>query len=526
MWLSQAGYRSEYIGKFLNGYSRELYQDSPKGWDHVDALIDPWMYNFNTPVFSANGETPVLYRGYHQTDVIRAKAISRLQYLTESQDKPFYLTIAPVSPHVQIAGLLPVPLARHVNTHKNLTAPQGKAFNPEQDLTDGKPSWLKNLDRLNDTQIDRIDLHYRRRIQALLGVDEIVHDVVEFLETKDLLDNTYIVFSSDNGFHLGQHRVTAGKTLPYIADTNVPFIVRGPNVPHGKTSKLPGAHLDLAPTFLDIACVDKSDLPVFLDGRSLLEDWHHPHNSTGLNHTGLINIEFWGQSVVEAPTQKGNPNNSYKALRAVGEKSSWLFTKWCTGETELYNTLDDPSEVINLAYKANNPNKYTQRLIHRLNALLLVTKSCERDNCRNPWTVLQSSHEDDYPESGEIFSSLETAMQKKYDSFFAGLPNVNFKECLKVQVADNEEPFLPPSSRSLGNASRKHIDYYTTPSKPAQKGVSPNKVNQGTKSQRNTTLAEMLKTARNLTSLELGTTSSLSVDDDESRSDKLLSLGS
>ncbi|KAH6989075.1 arylsulfatase [Ilyonectria sp. MPI-CAGE-AT-0026] len=507
MWLSGAGYRTEYIGKFLNGYSRELYQDNPKGWDFVDALIDPWMYNFNTPVFTQNGEMPILYRGYHQTDVIRAKAISRLEYLTESQDKPFYLTIAPVSPHLQIGGGgLPVPLARHANAHPGLEAPKDKNFNPAQNYTDGKPSWLKHLDHLNETQIARIDLHYRRRIQALMGVDEIVHDVVEFLETKGVLDNTYIIFSSDNGYHLGQHRVGAGKTLPYLADTNVPFIVRGPNVPHGETSRLPGTHLDLAPTFLDIACVDQTDLPVFLDGRSLLGDWHSPQSSTGSGHQDLINIEFWGHSVVELPTQKGSMNNSYKALRVVGENSAYLFTRWCTGETELYNTLDDPFELNNLAYEPNNPSEDTKRLIHRLNALLLVTKSCERDNCRNPWTVLQSSLEsyDDYPESGEIFASLEMAMDEKYDSFFSSLPSVQFKQCLEVQVRDNEEPFLPESSRSLGNTSRRHIDYYKSPATRANKMVPRNKINQGTKSQRNTTIEEMMKTARNLTLDELG----------------------
>ncbi|KAH7171229.1 arylsulfatase [Dactylonectria macrodidyma] len=520
MWLGEAGYRTEYIGKFLNGYSRELYEESPKGWDVVDALIDPWMYQFNTPIFSSNGETPILYRGYHQTDVIRAKAISRLQNLTEKQNQPFYLTIAPVAPHLQIGGGgLPVPLARHMDTHEDLKAPQNKAFNPDQNSTNAKPSWLKNLASLNETQIERINLHYRRRIQALMGVDEIVHDVVQFLETTNLLNNTYIVFSSDNGYHLGQHRIGAGKTLPYIADTNVPFIVRGPGVPQGEISRLPGTHLDLAPTFLDIACVDKEDLPVFLDGRSLLQDWYHPHNSTGSEHRDLINIEFWGHSVVEAPGQRGDGNNSYKALRVVGEDSAWLFTRWCTGETELYNTLTDPFEVDNLAHKLNSPSNHTRRLIHRLNALLLVTKSCERDHCRNPWTVLQSSHESDSdaPESGEIFYSLKTAMAEKYDPFFSSLPDVHFKECLKVQVAGNEEPFLPSSSRSLGGDYREHIDYYESPSKPAQKGVSPNEKNQGAEDQRNTTLAEMMKTARELTVEELGS-SNMSLNEEESNS--------
>ncbi|KAH6876574.1 arylsulfatase [Thelonectria olida] len=509
VWLGNAGYRTEcksHIGKFLNGYNRALYQDYPKGWSRVDALVDPYVYEFNTPVFSKDGETPILYHGYHQTDVLRAKAISRLQYLTEGQDLPFYLTIAPVAPHLQISSGLPVPLARHNESYTDLTAPQDKSFNPNQSYTDQKPSWLKDLTELTSTQITRINLHYRRRIQALQGIDEIVHDIVELLDEKGVLNNTYIIFSSDNGYHLGQHRVGAGKTLPYIADTNVPFIVRGPNVPHNKTSRLPGAHLDLAPTFLDIACVDSSDLPVFLDGRSLLDDWHNPDNSTGSSHRDIIHTEFWGPSVAELPSQSSNANNSYKALRIVGESSGYMYTKWCTGDSELYNTLDDPYELTNLALASNNPSNHTRRLIHRLNALLLVTKSCERDNCRNPWTVLQSSCEDgDNCPSGSIFQSLDTAMASKYDIFFESLPSVQFKECLKVQVAANEEPFLPESSRSLGGSYRTHVDYYTDPGLSNAADVPANAMKQGTWAQRYTNLTVMELKARNLTAAELGT---------------------
>lgn len=122
-----------------------------------------------------------------------ACSISRLQYLTESQDQPFYLTIAPVAPHLQISGAngLPVPLTRHLDDYTDLTAPQDDSFNPDQNYTDQKPSWIKDLTSLTTTQITRINLHYRRRIQALLGIDEMVHDIVEFLDQNDQMNNTY-----------------------------------------------------------------------------------------------------------------------------------------------------------------------------------------------------------------------------------------------------------------------------------------------------------------------------------------------
>lgn len=97
-------------------------------------------------------------------------------------------------------------------------------------------------------------------------------------------------------------------------------------------------------------------------------------------------------------------------------------------------------------------------------------------------------------------------MASKYDSFFASLPSVQFKTCLKVQVADNEEPFLPNSSRSLGGDYRTHVDYYTDPSLSSADAVPSNAENQGGLEQRYTNLTVMEQQARNLTSGELGIT--------------------
>jgi N-acetylglucosamine-6-sulfatase len=141
---------------------------------------------------------------------------------------------------------------------------------------------------------------------------------------------------------LGNHRAVGGKALPFAEDTNLPFVVRGPGVPKGATSKLPAAHLDLAPTFLDIAGLAEDQWPVFLDGRSLLDQWHNP-NQQGANYGNgsakeILNVEFWGPCHFEAPPFQTFPKNSYKTLRIVGENESWLFSKWCTNEMELYNT--------------------------------------------------------------------------------------------------------------------------------------------------------------------------------------------
>lgn len=115
--------------------------------------------------------------------------------MTESQDKPFYLTIAPASPHNQIGGY-PVPLARHEHDFKGLKAPRHANFNPSDAFTSQKPSWLKHLKPLSDKKLHQINTYHRRRIQALQGIDEIVHDVVHTLKKKELLDNTYSGYQS------------------------------------------------------------------------------------------------------------------------------------------------------------------------------------------------------------------------------------------------------------------------------------------------------------------------------------------
>jgi hypothetical protein len=92
---------------------------------------------------------------------------------------------------VRTGGDLPIAQVRHQQDFLTAKAPRTKNFNPDQAYTDQKPSWLKEFKFLNQSQLNRIDEHYRRRVQTLQGVDEIVHDVVELLGEKNILDNTY-----------------------------------------------------------------------------------------------------------------------------------------------------------------------------------------------------------------------------------------------------------------------------------------------------------------------------------------------
>lgn len=120
-------------------------------------------------------------------------SIDRLEHLT-ALDKPFYIQIAPTAPHVQRDGP-PVPLERHMYSLLNVTAPRPPNFNPPDEVQQNKVSYMKRLHRLNETELNFVDWGYRARQQSLLGIDELVEDVVDFLGQKDVLDNTYGMFS-------------------------------------------------------------------------------------------------------------------------------------------------------------------------------------------------------------------------------------------------------------------------------------------------------------------------------------------
>ncbi|KAI8628092.1 arylsulfatase [Xylariaceae sp. FL1651] len=519
-WLTAAGYNAEYMGKIMNGYNTANYGQWPKGWTHIDTLVDDYTYEYNNVVMSANGQTPIAYHGYHQSDVLRAKAVDRIEYLS-SQGKPFFLGIAPTTPHVELGGgKWPVPPVRYEDEFPDIKAPRSVNWNPDDAYQQQKVSWIKDQPLLNASSIEWLDGLYRARIQSLLGVDDIVEDVIAKLEEKGILDNTFIIYTADNGWHIGNHRVSAGKSLHYREDTNVPFIVRGPGVPANATSILPGAHLDLAPTFLDIAGLARDDAayPPFLDGRSLLPNWRDPSKPPTQCPAGgggggggggheVINVEYWGVGEEESPWGKiDHDKTSYKTLRVVrADGGTYLYSRWCTGETELYDTASDPGELANLALGADRDGD-TRRLVSRLNALLLAAKSCAEDTCRDPWSLLQPE-----PErrgvavpAGEALTitCLEQALDPRYDEFFDSVPQVAFQKCMRYQWRPNEMPYWPADA-GLGEAYRKPTDNYVSSSPKGKKVVSDG-VKHGTVEERHVGLSEIMKTAVELTPEQLG----------------------
>ncbi|KAK9708900.1 hypothetical protein K7432_009354 [Basidiobolus ranarum] len=326
LWLDQAGYANYYVGKFINGVDVKN-PGPPKGWTHFEPLVAPWIYQYLNPTFSLNGAPFEVHNGEYQTDVILNKTLNILDEL-KSIDKPFLFTVSPVAPHDTVKMnsnspefpefYPPVPAKRHEGLFNDLKVPRKPNFNPE---VQDKPSWLKTLPRLNQTRVDDLDEHYRLRIRSLQAVDELVEKVIKKLEKNGQLDNTYIVYTTDNGYHLGQHRLGAGKGTPYEEDVNIPFIIRGPGVAKGKVSKAFTTHTHVAATILDLAGLD---IPDHLDA-SPMPVLNRPH--TQYEATEAFNVEFWADSFFEDTWERFS-SNSYKAVRIIGEGYNYYFSTW------------------------------------------------------------------------------------------------------------------------------------------------------------------------------------------------------
>lgn len=242
----------------------------------------------------------------HTSDLITEKA-QRLLDDALNAGKPFFLGVAPVAPHSDISanrhvGLPvmtePVPAERHRGLFQDVRVPRTANFNP--DAPSGA-SWVRRLPQHNASSVSYLDHYYRQRLRALQAVDELVERLVLQLEEAGVLEDTYIIYSSDNGFHIGQHRLPPGKECGYDEDIRVPLIVRGPGVPSGAVEDAVTTHIDLAPTVLHMigadARPDFDGVPIPLGSRD------HGSEATGLvagaKRHEHVAVEFWGVALAE-----------------------------------------------------------------------------------------------------------------------------------------------------------------------------------------------------------------------------------
>jgi len=269
VWLQRAGYYTAHIGKFLNGYGTTSPDtEVPPGWNEwYGSLDNPDAFTGGTYTaygYTLNENGQLVHYGStpdavdpptYQTDVYSQKAADFIRRLAPRR-KPFYLSVAPRDPHGEAgscncAGDNPRAAPRYEGTLNGLTAPRDPSSN-EADVSD-KPSNVRNLPSLTEAQIGAVDARYRARAEAELGVDDLVQNVVSTLQATGEMKNTVLMFTSDNGFFHGEHRVPQGKVRLYEPSIRVPLLIRGPGVPKGVHRGQPVGNVDLAPTILDFA---------------------------------------------------------------------------------------------------------------------------------------------------------------------------------------------------------------------------------------------------------------------------------
>ncbi|RWA07748.1 hypothetical protein EKO27_g7357 [Xylaria grammica] len=457
IWLQRSGYNTYYTGKLFNAHTVKNYNSPyPGGFTGSDFLLDPHTYDYLNSTFQRNDEEPRSYEGQYSTDVMAEKAYGFLDdAVRHLGNKPFFLTVAPIGPHSNVIIKdaspgedrsaqfgEPIPAERHRHLFEDVKVPRTENFNPDHVGVPDTPmlssgaNWLLGLPQQNQSNIDYNDHFYRQRLRSLQAVDELVDGLITRLEEYGILDNTYIVYSSDNGFHIGQHRLQPGKTCGYEEDINVPLIVRGPGVAPNYTTNIVTSHTDLAPTFLELLGIplredfDGKPIPVTKGEIEVAEQTRREH----------VNVEYWGRAISEGVHQVlSQEHNTYKAIRLSGPDYNLYYSVWCSNEHELYDMSVDRGQMHNLLNPSTSLSSETliaglpiAKVVSRLDALLFVLKSCKGLSCRQPWKQLHPA--------GEV-NSLADALNSGFDDFYE-MQNtrVRFEFCANGYLVDAEGP--------------------------------------------------------------------------------------
>lgn len=419
-WLQAAGYRTIHIGKFLNGYGDEPFdegKDVAPGWSAWHSVLkadtnhyyygytlnnngalegpygDPGSWDtreygerddFGCPAAPLNGK-PCFY----ETDKFNALAWEEMTQT--SPEQPFYLQLDYTAPHGDFrrpAG--PEPATRHYNTFAGAPYPHGRSEGFNEGNVNDKPRFIREAPYLSLNDIHTYRVYYQKALESLRSIDEGVKLVVDTLGGLQRLRNTYIVFTSDNGFFYGEHRLTGGKFLAYEPATHLPLLIRGPGIKPGTETGELAANIDLAPTILELAgaTADKS-----VDGRSLLPYMQDPSLRS---RRPLLFESFVETADVEA---NGEPSGQ-RTVKELGRRSTgkdgasasivappkdyegirlgpYKYIEWPDGEKELYDITKDPFELNNVV---RVPNLSPIRAF--LHAQLVRLEACVGRTCQ------------------------------------------------------------------------------------------------------------------------------------------------
>ena len=335
--LQREGYDTALMGKYLNGY-RPVFAHVPPGWNEWDVAGN----GYPEYGYTMNSDGRARRYGYrardYLTDVLAAKGVAFVRSAA-ARRAPFLLEMATFAPHSPFT-----PAPRDWRSFPGVGAPRSPAFNA---VGTDEPSWLSHFTPLDPLQVDSIDRKFRLRVQTVQAIDRMIGRLESVLEQEGLAGDTYIVFSSDNGLHMGEHRLLPGKLTAFDTDIRVPLIVTGPGVVAGETVAQMTENIDLCPTFERLAHarvsrrVDGRSLVPLLRGRAV-PGW--PREVLVEHHGRAFHLGD-PDLPTQLPTQgSGNPP-TYEAIRTPTS----LYVEYASGEREYHDLTEDPYEMHNLA---------------------------------------------------------------------------------------------------------------------------------------------------------------------------------
>jgi arylsulfatase A-like enzyme len=386
-----------------NGFGTETHETYvPPGWGPFGTGVEPAsrgeFYAFIKPAsayfdFSMNENGILKQYGPedYQTDVYADLAIDRIKnhFLHHSAD-PLYMQVQFFAPHDPSDAA-----ARHSGAFATAPLPIDKSFNEKQ--VKDKPGWIRVIRRFGGGLISKIQARYQRRLASLLAVDEAIDRIVNELSANGQLGNTYILFTSDNGFMQGQHRLHQGKFAPYEPSIRVPLLLRGPGIPAGSLPRAVAWNGDITATIAKIADANPG---LQQDGRSLLPYARDPN----LRSTRPILIETGPPGATNEP---GTPVSASSAAKARSSKyvknldldrtaqiaraivapkyraihtNRYVLVKYGNGNREMYDLRTDPLQLKSI-YKDSRYFRVRKYLLKKLAFL----SRCQGGTCNEEY---------------------------------------------------------------------------------------------------------------------------------------------
>jgi arylsulfatase A-like enzyme len=330
--LSVAGYRAAMMGKYLNGYIPERNPPGPgwTSWDVAGNGYPEFNYILNTDgKIDRRGDSPQDYL----VDVLSGLGVD---FIKRSKGQAFVIEIATFAPH---APYTPAP--RDENAFPGLKAPRNPSYDAAPDADSAK--WLRNQPPLTDADKERIDAAFRKRAQSVLAVDKMIGELRAAAAAIGQEKNTYFVFSSDNGYHMGEHRLRPGKMTAFDTDIHVPLVVTGPGVPAGLSVDEVVENVDLNPTFTELAGI--APMPL-VEGHSLVPLLQRKNSSNDVWRTVAL-VEHHGPlhtlSDPDLPARRSGNPPSYEAIRSA----TAVYVEYADGDREYHDLVADPFELRN-----------------------------------------------------------------------------------------------------------------------------------------------------------------------------------